>query len=210
MSTLAEWRNNPDTMRPMFHDEDFANFPTPLPHEYLNLQEYVPAAPFDSIDAASDSSAHGFATNTLYGTAQADATEALAQELALETFTDNQLMLDPAASALGVRRAKKENKRAVGAAPKNCKCPVCGKMFPQKANMEAHVNAVHLEIKHKCPICHKKLSSPTNLSHHMNQTHAPKGKHCAICNIDMRGDMNRHCRTKKHLRLAAAQAAPPL
>lgn len=79
--------------------------------------------------------------------------------------------------------------------------------FAQKVNMESHVKSVHLKIKHKCSICNKDYSSTTNLSHHIKKTHAPLGKHkalvhCAICNLDMRGDMARHCRTKDHRRKA--------
>ena len=80
-------------------------------------------------------------------------------------------------------------------------------MFSQKANMQAHVNAVHKEMKEECPICKEMLSSPTNLKHHITKTHGPKKKHCHICNIKMRGDMNRHCESKKHKSLAAALAA---
>ncbi|KAJ1483608.1 hypothetical protein T484DRAFT_1949646 [Baffinella frigidus] len=80
-------------------------------------------------------------------------------------------------------------------------------MFSQRANMQAHVNAVHKKITHECPICMENLSSQTNLTHHITKTHGPKSKHCDICNVDMRGDMNRHCKTKKHMRCVAAQAA---
>jgi hypothetical protein len=114
---------------------------------------------------------------------------------------------NPFAGPIANKEEKVAKKRLAKDGPFWCTHIGCThkKPFPQKVNMESHVKSVHLKIKHKCSICNKDYSSTTNLSHHIKKTHAPPGQHgalmhCAICNLDMRGDMARHCRTKAHRR----------
>ena len=83
----------------------------------------------------------------------------------------------------------------------NFLCIICMKMFSQKANMEAHLQQVHIKaVEYKCDICGKNSSSKHNLKKHVFKTHASedvKGKlvECKICFREMRGDIARHMRS---------------
>jgi hypothetical protein len=162
------------------------------------------------LDADLETSAYGLTTNTL-GVAQAGAIEAVAQKKTKRARNDTEASCQVCARKFNSAGAR-ERHMLSHTKVKPFKCTVCDKTFSQKVNMKAHVNAVHKKIKHACHICSQKLSSPTNLAHHITKTHAAPGKHgalmhCDVCNIFMRGDMNRHCGTDKHMRVAAAQAA---
>ena len=80
-------------------------------------------------------------------------------------------------------------------------CEICGVKFTQKSNRDTHEQWVCGKEKLACTICGKFISGPTNLQHHITKTHklAPQVE-CKICGTFMRGDYNRHKKTKMHIK----------
>jgi RNase P subunit RPR2 len=79
------------------------------------------------------------------------------------------------------------------------KCDLCDKAFAQAVNLSVHQDSFHFQTKYPCLICASELSSSTNLMHHMNKSHSQFNVHCDECDVWMRGDINRHRRSKKHI-----------
>ena len=83
------------------------------------------------------------------------------------------------------------------------KCQVCAKGFSQTSGRNVHEASVCMKKEHMytCPICGNELANSANLSNHLKYTHKMKERlNCDICNITVRSDMNRHVKTKRHIK----------
>ena len=73
-------------------------------------------------------------------------------------------------------------------------CPVCGKMFKQKGNLNKHVKK-HDAQPSQCDVCHKFVM---NVNNHKNSTHLKtRDWECSICNCKYKSKsvLNQHIRS---------------
>ena len=83
------------------------------------------------------------------------------------------------------------------------KCRVCAKRFSQVSGRNVHEASICMKQEHMytCPICGTELANSANLTNHLKYTHKMKERvNCDICNTSVRSDMNRHVKTKRHIK----------
>ena len=75
---------------------------------------------------------------------------------------------------------------------KTLPCPVCGKMFAQQCDLNAHYNAAHLVEPSNCDVCDKKFDNRTKLKAHIRAVHSREEEgqlhewECPICHKVLR------------------------
>jgi hypothetical protein len=79
-------------------------------------------------------------------------------------------------------------------------------MFGQSSNRNTHEQWVCRAEKLKCTICGKLIAGPSNLQKHLQNTHKMNDRiECEVCDISMVGSMNRHCKSKRHIKAVESQ-----
>ncbi|KAL7282313.1 hypothetical protein ACG7TL_003783 [Trametes sanguinea] len=53
-----------------------------------------------------------------------------------------------------------------------CICPICGKGFAQKSNLETHINTHTGQAPHQCNYCEKRFKDPARRHRHMTDDHS--------------------------------------
>jgi transcription elongation factor Elf1 len=85
-------------------------------------------------------------------------------------------------------------------------CGVCGASFTQSSNRNTHEQWVCRAEKLECTICGKLIAGPSNLQKHLQNTHKMNDRiECEVCDISMVGSMNRHCKSKRHIKAVESQ-----